>query len=450
MHKKVFITGMHCKSCEKLLHDEIGELPGVKQIEISVKTNAAEIDYEEGRVGFADFKKTAQKFGYDAFEQEPDSRNGSARASWQDWAQAVGLVLVLGLAYRVLQNLGVFGQFDLQSKRIDTGIAFMIGLVASISSCLAVVGAVVLAFAEKYENGGKDFWRGAVRPNVLFHVGRLGTFFVLGGFLGVIGGEINLSGQFVSVFTFIVAAVMAWLGLNILGIVPSISRAGLRLPAGLTGRWQSLKASEHKAAPFLLGGLSFFLPCGFTQSMQIFALASGSFWTGGLAMLFFALGTVPTLLILGVTASWTRNKGLVIFQKVAGIIILIFAFLSFQNALALRDIDGNVVSSRPSVPAPVGKQEIPSNEALEQTVEMHVTANGFEPSLFRIKTGIPVRWVIKGDYVTGCSNRVIVPSLKISQDIKAGDNVIRFTPKEKGTVNFSCWMGMIRGKFIVE
>ncbi|HEX9027175.1 MAG TPA: heavy metal transport/detoxification protein, partial [Clostridium sp.] len=43
-----------------------------------------------------------------------------------------------------------------------------------------------------------------------------------------------------------------------------------------------------------------------------------------------------------------------------------------------------------------------------------------------------------------CNNAVVVPSLNIQKTLKSGENVIEFTPGDKD-INFSCWMGMIRG-----
>ncbi|TAK96143.1 hypothetical protein EPO05_02515, partial [Patescibacteria group bacterium] len=235
-----------------------------------------------------------------------------------------------------------------------------------------------------------------------------------------------------------------------LGIVPSIANLGIRMPAGATKYWDKLKRSEHALAPVLLGASSFFLPCGFTQSMQLFALGSGSFWTGALTLFIFALGTVPSLLTLGVVTSWTRERKFSTFQKVAGMLVVLFAVYTFQSGLALKGVETNVLS------AVGGKQQTTDNKPVvvdsknEQVVEMHVTSAGFSPSTLKIKKGVPVKWVIKGDQVTSCTNRIIVPSLNITQDIKKGDNVVRFTPKEAGTIPFSCWMGMVRGKFIVE
>ena len=247
---------------------------------------------------------------------------------------------------------------------------------------------------------------------------------------------------------------MGWLGLNILGIVPSIANSGIRMPKGLTKKWSTLKASEHKAAPFLLGGMSFFLPCGFTQSMQIFALTSGSFWIGGLTLFLFALGTVPSLLILGVTASWTKNSKVAIFQKVAGILVVLFAFFMLQSGLALHGVNTTVLSTNESSEKnrtiSRDSSESGAKKGEQQVIEMHVVNSGFSPATLKIKKGIPVKWVIKGDQLSGCTNKIIVPSLKISKSLVAGDNIIEFTPTKSGTTPFSCWMGMVQGKFIVE
>lgn len=65
---------------------------------------------------------------------------------------------------------------------------------------------------------------------------------------------------------------------------------------------------EHKTfTPLIVGFATFFLPCGFTQSMQVAALSSGSFASGLAIMLAFALGTLPMLALLSFgSASFAR------------------------------------------------------------------------------------------------------------------------------------------------
>ena len=362
----------------------------------------------------------------------------------KQWLGTLGVLVLLAIIFRIFQNLGIMDKLGAPNPKASYGAAFLVGIVASVSSCLAIVGSVVIAFSERFRAKKEKFFDYALKPNLLFHAGRLASFFVLGGLLGAIGGSINLSGRFIAIYTMIIALVMAILGLNILGFFPSITALGFRMPKMFSGKWDKLRQSEARSVPFLLGAFSFFLPCGFTQSMQLIALASGSFWQGALILFLFALGTVPALMLLGVTTAWTRSKNILIFQKVAGVLILLFALYAFNSSLALVAVRDNIFakSSMKSENVKVGSDE--------QIVEMHVTNAGFSPSTLHVKKGVPVRWVIKGDGVTSCTNKIIVPSLKISQSIGAGDNIVNFKPDKIGEIPFSCWMGMVRGKFIVE
>jgi uncharacterized protein len=454
--KNIFVQGMHCGSCEKLLDGEFRKVSGVKDVKMNREEDQAEIFYET-QFDFEELKRAAEKYGYKVSENDTEIISAK-KASWGDWLRSILLVIVLLILYRLFQNSGLVDRINLQNSNVSSGVSLLIGLVASVSSCLAVVGTVIIAFSEKYQSEGKNFYENAVRPNISFHIGRLATFFLLGGLLGLIGGEINISGNFISFYTIIIAIVMGWLGLNILGFLPSLSAAGISMPKSLTGNWEKLKHSEHKAAPFLLGGLTFFLPCGFTQSMQIFALASGSFWAGAMSLLMFSLGTVPVLFALGVGASWGKFRKIDILKKTAGILVLLFAVFTFRSALALKGVKTSVIGNgtnqekSQSEQAGTAKKDSPaeiSNEK-EQIVRMSIASRGFEPSTLKIKKGIPVKWVITGDQVTACTNKIIIPSLNITKNIGSGENVINFVPSDAREIPFSCWMGMVRGKFIVE
>ena len=394
-----------------------------------------------------EIKSIAKKYGYAASDIPPNTQNISGSKK-KDWLNAIIITVSILFIYKLLSDIGLLDKLNTRGGQISLGISLIVGFTASLSSCLAVVGSVVIAFFEKYQQENSNFIQSVIKPNIMFHFGRLATFFILGGLLGSIGGEINLSGHFISVYTIIIVIIMAWLGLNILGIAPSIANFGLRMPSHFTKKWDQVRKSEHKAAPLILGGLSFFLPCGFTQSMQLFALTSGSFMTGALSLLLFAIGTLPVLFLVGLSASWTKSRRLIVFQKVAGFLILIFAFFMLNSALALWGTKGNVLTVGKKTESEKAEVERPAEN--QQIVEMSVTRSGFEPSTLRVKRGIPVKMVVKGVALSGCTNRIILPSLNIEKSLVPGDNIINFTPTSTGTIPFSCWMGMVRGKIIVE
>jgi len=104
--------------------------------------------------------------------------------------------------------------------------------------------------------------------------------------------------------------------------MPHASLPGRRLTAGFAGS-------------FVQGG-KFFLPGGFTQSMQIYALSTGSFWSGAMTMFVFSIGTFPVLAALSF-GSWkiqkSPNAG--VFFKTAGLVVIIFAIFNIINSLVV-------------------------------------------------------------------------------------------------------------------
>jgi uncharacterized protein len=158
--------------------------------------------------------------------------------------------------------------------------SFIIGLIASVSSCLAIVGGLVLSLSAKISQDNVS----DTKTFVLFHAGRLAGFAILGGALGAIGSAIGINFTFTAILGLLASVVMLLLGLNLVGV---FAKNKIALPSGI---FNFFKGIEHKTfAPLVLGFTTFFLPCGFTQSMQVLALSSVSFMSGLLIMFTFAL-----------------------------------------------------------------------------------------------------------------------------------------------------------------
>jgi sulfite exporter TauE/SafE len=127
---------------------------------------------------------------------------------------------------------------------------------------------------------------------------------------------------------------MLILGVNLLDLFPFLAKFQLRMPRSFTDKIIKNNNLKNKLAPLILGAATFFLPCGFTQSMQISSMASGNFWDGALIMLVFAAGTLPVLAVVSFTSISFANKSYSsVFYKTAGFIIMFFAIFNFINAL---------------------------------------------------------------------------------------------------------------------
>ncbi|HWQ50170.1 MAG TPA: sulfite exporter TauE/SafE family protein [Terriglobales bacterium] len=84
-----------------------------------------------------------------------------------------------------------------------------------------------------------------------------------------------------------------------------------------------------------------------------------------------------------------------------------------------------------------------------QYVTSAVSSRGYEP--IEVQKGIPVKWTLQASAgsLNGCNNAIVIPEYDLQVDLKAGDNLIEFTPDRSGTFVFSCWMGMVRSSIVV-
>ncbi len=79
-----------------------------------------------------------------------------------------------------------------------------------------------------------------------------------------------------------------------------------------------------------------------------------------------------------------------------------------------------------------------------------VVQGGYSPDTIRVQPGRPVRLVFERRESDPCSERVVFDTLGLSADLPVGTDVpVEFVPTEPGDHEFTCQMGMLRGKVIV-
>jgi hypothetical protein len=184
------------------------------------------------------------------------------------------------------------------------------------------------------------------------------------------------------------------------------------------------------------------LPCGFTQATQVYALGLASPWQSALTMAVFALGTAPAIIFIGSLRGLLKSTFYQYFMTTVAVGVLILGFYYASNFLAIYGIGSNWSNKS-------NETNLTSEVDGKQIINMDVISGGYSPNQFTIRKGIPVKWIINGKNVFGCQGYFVVPTLNVSQALNEGENIIEFTPKETGVINFSCGMGMYRGRIQV-
>ncbi|OGI45881.1 MAG: copper-transporting ATPase [Candidatus Muproteobacteria bacterium RBG_16_65_34] len=82
---------------------------------------------------------------------------------------------------------------------------------------------------------------------------------------------------------------------------------------------------------------------------------------------------------------------------------------------------------------------------------MILVKGGYTPDVIVVEHGRPVRLNFRREETAACSEMVLFPDFEKSARLPTGETVaVEFLPEKPGEYGFSCQMGMLRGKLIVE
>ena len=450
------IVGMHCRSCEVLIEEKLKEIPGVVGISVNYRKGVAGITFGSRTPNREEVERAVREAGYTigvAGKEPFFSRNIS---DYQDLGIAALVLVALFVAAR---NFGLtnFSFVPSASSEATVAVVFLVGLTAGLSTCMALVGGLVLGVSARYaEKHPEATVMQKFRPHLFFHLGRIVSYALLGGLLGVFGSSFRISGTLLGMLTLLIGIAMLLLGFKLVGVFPKLESASFVLPKGVS-RWfggdHRMREYSHGNAA-LLGALTFFLPCGFTQAMQLLAVGSGSFAGGAFLLGLFALGTAPGLLGIGGLAAVVSGIFARRFFRFVGLVVVFFAFLNISNGLVLVGWRGDspVSSKKQSLNGDTPNMSVaaPASRSGVHVVRLTQDGYGYHPQTVTVERGRPVRLIITSTNPYSCASSLVIPKLNVQKNLQSGENIIEFTPTEVGTIPFSCSMGMYRGAIIVR
>lgn len=488
--KKVtlYIKGMTCHNCEKRIYAALKKVDGVVEADVDYKKNRAVVSYDSQKTSIPFLNAAVRAEGYKIADR--------AQSVWISAAIcALILLLFVILEKTGLLNLLSFG--GTAESGASYGALFVLGIITSVH-CIAMCGGINLSQSlptssqsdDKYpkhnheEKENKPINRKVFLSTFLYNAGRVLSYTAVGAILGAIGGLTGMSDGTVSIILQGIIKIAAGIamtvtGLNMLGVFPFLRSISLRMP----------HFKNRAKAPFVVGLLNGFMPCGPLQSVQLIALASGSFITGALSMLFFSLGTTPLMLGFGSAVAALGKKYASTITKIGALIVCITGLLMLSQGGALTGFFGTrtlvivvaalfaaalawcLYSVKPIYKslitvgvicaATVALIFIPSsstNGKIDYSVMdgdvqvVESTLSSGEYPAICVTVGVPVKWIIHAPEgsVNGCNYKIISSSFGIEYSFHTGENVIEFIPEKTGTFDYSCWMGMIKSSIIVN
>ncbi|QAA32813.1 sulfite exporter TauE/SafE family protein [Clostridium manihotivorum] len=431
--EKFKVYEMTCTSCENRVEKACKKVGGVLNAKASYSGQFAEVEYDDELCSINKIKTAIKSAGY-------------TTESSNDY-KFMGILIVV--AAIVLLGINTSG-FDMEAKLKNASYAvlFVVGMLTSIH-CVGMCGGIMLSQSLSKESKNKFE---AMEPAILYNIGRVVSYTILGGIIGALGSVFTLSITAQAGMQIFAAVFMIMMGFNMAGF--SIFRKfSIKLPHA------ACKVKNKSGSPFIVGLLNGLMPCGPLQTMQLFALGTGSAVKGALSMFMFAIGTVPLMLTFGAISGILSKGYTKKILKFSGVLIIVLGLIMGNRGLALTGMSINpltyisnyLASSDNTGTTENNKTSSSSSNANKailkdgvQVLNMTASGRGYTPNVLYVQKGVPVKWVVNATQLTSCNNAIVIPSLKKQQKLKSGENIIEFTPGDKD-LSFSCWMGMIRG-----
>lgn len=203
-------------------------------------------------------------------------------------------------------------------------VVFLGGLAGSFH-CIGMCGGFPLALA------GARPERPWLRQ-ILYNLGRLNTLVFVGALSGAAGSVLVSAGPgrlFERGLALVTGTLMILVGLEMAGAISFLSARLGRLVQGTVGRLLGgVIRSRSLAAPLALGTFNAFLPCHLIYAFAARAASTASVREGILTMLAFGLGTVPSMMAVGLARAVSRPGVRARLSLASAALVIVFGLVT--------------------------------------------------------------------------------------------------------------------------
>lgn len=222
-------------------------------------------------------------------------------------------------------------------EKLDFIGIFVIALMGGFGHCIGMCGGIVLAYCGRLNLNFKEHKARLVGYHLLYNLGRISTYIVLGVIVGFLGSMFAVNGLLRGWLFVLAGVAMILAGLSLFGKLKFLAYLEHSITSGkwYQRKFQSFLELKSPLSLYLLGILNGLLPCGFVYAFLFGAAGFADPLVGGVVMAVFGLGTIPSLLAVALLADtllsrqWLRK----VMMNLAALIIIIFGALMIQKGV---------------------------------------------------------------------------------------------------------------------
>jgi uncharacterized protein len=237
-----------------------------------------------------------------------------------------------------------------------------LGFLGSFGHCIGMCGPVTVAFSlsgsqsssQSDKASSPQNWRSHLYFHGLLNLGRLISYTLVGAGIGALGSVLVAGGQlagigsglryWLAIFT---GSLLIWMGIlqikpNFLPRIPFLNPMAIAsIHQKLGSAMAKLSLRSHWFTPGLLGMVWGLIPCGFLYIAQLKAAEAGDMRQGAIVMLAFGLGTLPSMLCLGISTSFLSGDRRSQLFRMGGWITLVIGILTLLRTGKNVDYTGH-------------------------------------------------------------------------------------------------------------
>ena len=244
-----------------------------------------------------------------------------------------------------------------------------LGFLGSFGHCFGMCGPLTVAFSLSHQQGTpqagsskqtssskqSSTWQQQLEFHILLNVGRMLSYALVGAGIGAIGSVLVEGGQLAGIgsnlrhwIAIVTGVMLIWFGLEQVApkLLPRIPVLHPLLQGSLHNRLSTgmvkLSLKTRWWTPALLGMTWGLMPCGFLYAAQLKAAETGNWWMGAATMLAFGLGTLPTMLGVGVSTSLvSKDRRSQLFRLGGWVTLTIGAITLMRTGDTMVDYTGH-------------------------------------------------------------------------------------------------------------
>ena len=221
---------------------------------------------------------------------------------------------------------------------MDAGylLALTTGIIGGFGHCIGMCGPLVASYTlARTTRRLPIFIR--MTPHLLYNSGRITTYALIGGIMGLSGSFVNVAGRLAgiqNVVAVIAGVLMILMGMSIAGItgntawIENHNFSVLRLA-------QRVFASSSSLRYYPLGLILGLLPCGLSYTVFIASAGTGGLFPGMLTALLFGFGTLPALFLFGAVMSLLSASLRSRIYRTSGVLVIIMGIYYLYRGISL-------------------------------------------------------------------------------------------------------------------